>query len=46
MQERRVTTRLLTLCPGVGEEAVRNVLEIDLQKRKIFFEVCGALLNG
>ena len=37
MQERQITTRLHALCLGVGEEAARQILERDLQKRKICY---------
>ena len=35
MQDRRITTRLLAERLGVGKEAARQILERDLQKRKI-----------
>ena len=37
LQERQITTRLHALCLGVGEEAARQILERDLQKRKICY---------
>ena len=46
MQETRITTRLLAECLGVGTEAARKILEINLQKRKISSDTVGtALLN-
>jgi predicted nucleic acid-binding OB-fold protein len=35
MQERQITIRLHALCLGVGEKAARQILERNLQKRKI-----------
>jgi hypothetical protein len=35
MQDRRLTTRLLADCLGVGKETARQILERDLQKRNI-----------
>jgi len=35
MQDRRITTRLLVECLGVGKEAARKIMERDLEGRKI-----------
>ena len=35
MQDRHVTTRLLAECLGEGKEVAREILDRDLQKRKI-----------
>jgi hypothetical protein len=36
MQDRQITTRLLTEHLGVGKEVARQILERDLQRREIF----------
>jgi exoribonuclease II len=35
-QDRRIATRLLTECLGVGKKAAKQILETDLKKMKIY----------
>jgi hypothetical protein len=46
MQDRRITTRLLGERLGVGKEAARQILERDLQKRKICSRVVPHALTA
>jgi hypothetical protein len=46
MQDRWITTRLLVECLGVGTEQARQILERDVQRTEIFFEVCAALWSS